>query len=251
MVSVLTDLVLLARALGNPPEGLAILAEGNVSASNGTDRFWVKASGASMTDIGPEGFVEVRSAPVRDALDSRDFDDAAIRTLLASARVDPTASAMPSVETFMHAYLLSLHGVQFVAHTHPEPLLALLSLDGAEAWADERLFPDEIVLCGPASVWVPYVDPGLRLARRIRDAVESYLDQEGEVPKSLWLQNHGLITLGATPKAALGATLMAAKAARVRLGALQTGRPLHALTKEDVMRIHTRPDEHYRQRRLA
>ena len=40
---------------------------------------------------------------------------------------------------------------------------------------------------------------------------------------------------------------MAEKAARVWLGAILTGIPIQPMSPESISRIHTRPDEHYRQ----
>jgi rhamnose utilization protein RhaD (predicted bifunctional aldolase and dehydrogenase) len=157
---------------------------------------------------------------------------------------------MPSVETFMHAFLLGLPDVQVIAHTHPTPLLSLLSLEGVATIASQRLFPDEIVCCGPASCFVPYVDPGLPLAVAIQRSVTEFVEKRGEAPKTIWLENHGLIALGRNVKDAESATFMAVKAARVWLGALSSGRALKTLTPEQIDRIHTRPDEHYRQRLL-
>jgi rhamnose utilization protein RhaD (predicted bifunctional aldolase and dehydrogenase) len=245
------ELVGLARTLGDPTADLAMLAEGNVSAREDEDSFFVKASGFSMRTLGPEGFVQVQFAPILAALDGPDLDDTQIRECLADARTRRTTPSMPSVETFMHAFLLGLPDVHVIAHTHPTPLLSLLSVEGAEQLAEQRLFPDEIVCCGPASCFVPYVDPGLPLAREIRARVLAFVERRGEVPKTIWLENHGLIVLGRSARDAESGSLMAVKAARVWLGALTSGRPVKPLTPAQIDRIHTRPDEHYRQRLLG
>jgi ribulose-5-phosphate 4-epimerase/fuculose-1-phosphate aldolase len=59
------------------------------------------------------------------------------------------------------------------------------------------------------------------------------------------MQNHGLIALGRTAQEVEDITAMAVKAARVLLGTYVLGGP-HLLTAENVVRIHTRPDEAYR-----
>jgi rhamnose utilization protein RhaD (predicted bifunctional aldolase and dehydrogenase) len=244
------ELVALANMLGDPANDLAILAEGNASARADDETFYVKASGFSMRTIGPEGFVSVRFAPILEAMRGPALDDAQVRQLLSESRSFPDSSGLPSVETFMHAYLLTLPGVSVVGHTHPTPLIALLGLEGAEMIALQRIFPDEIVCCGPASCFVPYVDPGLPLALAIRESVEEFVDQFSMVPKTIWLQNHGLIALGRSNREIESATLMSAKAARIWLAALGSGQPLRPLTDADIDRIHTRPDEHHRQRLL-
>jgi len=250
MPDVLDELVQLTRLLGDPSLDLAILAEGNASARRDDATFYVKGSGLGMQDIHAEGMAIVRMEPILSAMDGRSLDDAEVRELLSTSRADGVTARMPSVETFMHAFLLSLPDVLFVGHTHPTPLLSLLSLQSAPELAVQRLFPDEIVCCGPATCFVPYSDPGLPLARAIRNNVRAYIRAHGETPKTIWLQNHGLIALGRSPREVESATRMGVKAARVWLGAMQTGQPLHPLTPTQIARIHTRPDEHYRQRLL-
>ena len=73
---------------------------------------------------------------------------------------------MPSVETFLHGYLLSLPGIQFVGHTHPVAVNSIMCSKHAKEAVSGRLFPDEIVCCGPAVCYIEYTDPGLVLARR-------------------------------------------------------------------------------------
>jgi rhamnose utilization protein RhaD (predicted bifunctional aldolase and dehydrogenase) len=123
-------------------------------------------------------------------------------------------------------------------------------LSEASEICKQRLFPDEVVCCGPESAFVPYADPGLPLAKAIRSSVEAYVQAWGAVPKTIWLQNHGLIALGRSRAEIESASLMAAKAAEVWLGALSTKRKLCPMTSAQVERIHYRPDEHYRQKLL-
>jgi L-ribulose-5-phosphate 4-epimerase len=241
-------LVALSRRLGDPSLGLAILAEGNTSSAEGAEEgsFWVKASGNHLGSIEASGFVEVRFAPMVAALDGPALDDAGVKNLLKSARVNPSEEQMPSVETFMHAYLLTVPGAKWIGHTHPVSLLGLLCLPEAAAYATRRLFPDDVVCCGPESCFVPYCDPGLPLALEIKRSVERYVKKYGESPKTIWLANHGLIALGSTPSEVISASLMSEKAAKVWLGSVRVGKPL-GLTGEQIARIAGRPDEHYRQ----
>jgi len=250
MSDLLVDLVTLSRTLGDPARDLAMLAEGNTSARIDDATFYVKASGFSMGTINPDGFVAVHFAPILAAMDGPSLSDDAVRACLAESRVTQEGSALPSVETFMHAYLLSLPDVQVIGHTHPTSLIALLSIDESEAIAARRIFPDEVVCCGPASCYVPYTDPGLPLARAIRASVGEYVDRYGSVPKTIWLANHGLIALGRSNREIESATFMSAKAARVWLAAMASGQRVRPLTQEQIERIHTRPDEHHRQRLL-
>ena len=246
----LNELVALSRRLGDPAMDYAILGEGNSSAAVDRDTFFVKASGVSLRDIPESGFVRVRRAPILELLERPTVTDDEIRDGMLAARVDTLSPIRPSVETLFHAYLLSLPGIQFVGHTHPTVVNAVLCSRGAEEAVSGRLFPDEIVCCGPAPCWVPYVDPGQPLAREMRDRVERYIDEFNVPPRIILMKNHGLIALGRTPGEVENATMMYVKTARILLGTYALGGP-EFLTPENVNRIYTRPDEKYREKQIG
>lgn len=244
----------LSRELGREDRQLAILGEGNISARTEQGTFFVKASGSNLATLSPLGVTECRAEGLLALLDLKakaEPSDAAVDEALLAARVD-AAAKKPSVEAMFHAYLLTLPGVNFVGHTHPVAVNQILGTRHAKTFAARRLCPDEIVCCGVESVLVPYLDPGLQLARGIRAAVVSYIKRLSRAPRVILLENHGLIALGATPEAVLAATLMTVKAAEIFSGAmaLSGGRP-RFLTTAQVERIAGRPDEHYRQRALG
>jgi rhamnose utilization protein RhaD (predicted bifunctional aldolase and dehydrogenase) len=241
-------LLALSHNLGSASRFLAILGEGNTSARLSDETFLVKASGSSLGTMKADDLVECRFAPLLHMLDREDFSDVQIEAELFASRVDVQARK-PSVEAVFHAYLLSLPGANFIGHTHAESINSLLCSPRADEFATRRIFPDEIVCCGPASVLVPYIDPGVKLARAIRDNVEQYRARFDTSPRVILLQNHGVITLGATPQAVEAAMFMADKAARIFLGGIVAGGPKF-LSSEDVTRIGSRIDEHYRQRAL-
>lgn len=244
-----TELIALSHDLGNEARQLAILGEGNTSARTSAETFVVKASGSSLGTLSGNDLTECHFAPLLELLD-RDGDvaDEAVERVLAESRVDPTTKK-PSTEAFFHAYLLTLPGINFVGHTHPVSVNGVLCSPRAEALATQRQFPDEIVCCGTASVFVPYVDPGIALARAIRQSTQQYMSNGSRAPKVILLKNHGLIALGGTPAGVRAATLMADKAARIFTAAAALGGPVF-LSPEDVRRIDTRLDEAYRQRVL-
>jgi rhamnose utilization protein RhaD (predicted bifunctional aldolase and dehydrogenase) len=106
------------------------------------------------------------------------------------------------------------------------------------------------VVCGVAPLLVPYVDPGVPLARKVGELLDQYRDMFGEPPKVILMQNHGFIALGRTPRQVEDVTAMFVKTCRVLLGAYAAGGP-RFLTDRDVARIHTRPDEIYRRQALG
>jgi rhamnose utilization protein RhaD (predicted bifunctional aldolase and dehydrogenase) len=241
----LEQLIAMSRTLGDPALDYAILGEGNSSAQADANTFWVKASGAEMRTIDAGGFVQVHFDRVLSMLTVDGLTDAQVKAGLEEARVDPNATARPSVETVLHALALQLEGINFVGHTHPTAVNAILCSQKAKEAIAGRLFPDEIVYCGPAPVYIPYSDPGVPLAQVVRDEIDRHLDEYRVLPKVILMQNHGLIALGKTASEVENITAMYVKTARVILGAYALG-GLRFLTPHDVARIHTRPDELYR-----
>ena len=247
--NVLSDLIAMSNHLGDPTLDYAILGEGNTSAKRNDETFWVKASGTNLRTVDESGLVEVRFDRLFELLHSSDISDGAVRAGLTEAKVDPASPGHPSTETVLHAIALSLDGVHYVGHTHPTAINALTCSAAFETAASGRLFPDEIVSCGPASVLVPYTDPGLPLARAVNGLIDEFIERYNEQPKVILIQNHGLIALGATAHEVQAITAMAVKAARVLQGTYAFGGP-HTLSPENVRRIHTRPDEQYRRIRI-
>ncbi len=243
------QLLQLSQDLGVESRRLAILGEGNTSARIGDDTFWVKASGSQLSNLDENGVVECRFAPLLDLIADKSASDERVETELLNCRVDEN-SCKPSVEAMFHADLLSLPGVNFVGHAHPIAVNAILCSPRAQQFAQNRLFPDEIVCCGEASALVPYCDPGLKLAQNIRGEVARFMAEYSALPRVVLLRNHGVITLGATPQAVLAAMLMCVKAAEIFIDACALGEP-QFLSKEEIARISGRKDEHHRQKMLG
>jgi rhamnose utilization protein RhaD (predicted bifunctional aldolase and dehydrogenase) len=247
---ILNQLITLTRSLGDPARDLAILGEGNTSALLDAQTFLVKASGKEMRTADGDSFVTVSLPRALDVLNGMDLTDTEVRAALLRCKTDSRDDRMPSVETFLHAYLLSLPDIRFVGHTHPTAVNAILCSIQSRVAVSGRLFPDEIVCCGPAVCYVPYTDPGIPLARHLRTCVEAFIDEHNMPPKVILMENHGFIATGRTPRDIEAVTNMYVKAARILVGAYALGGP-RFLSPEHVARIHTRPDEHYRQKQIG
>ncbi len=238
----------LSHQLGDEGRGLAILGEGNTSTQLENGLFAVKASGSSLSTLDRAGVARCHLAKVLDLFGRPDIsDDETEAALLDSRAFDEDRK--PSTEALFHAYLLGLPDVHFVGHTHPLKVNALACSPRAAEFATKRLFPDEIVCCGAQSVLVPYVNPGVPLARAIRDEVEAFRAKWNQVPRLILIANHGMIALGKTPQAVLATTLMAEKAATIWQGAAALGGPTF-LSEEQVEYIAGWNAEAYRQKVL-
>jgi rhamnose utilization protein RhaD (predicted bifunctional aldolase and dehydrogenase) len=163
--SVTTELLEISHEFGR--RELCILGEGNVSGHLSHDRFVVKASGSSLATLVSKQLTEARFDRLLAALDDR-LDDEAIERRLLESRVNPEA-LKPSVETFFHAYLLTLPGINYVGHTHPIPVNQILCTEHAQEFAVERQCPMRSS-AAPTSLLIPYVDPGLALTRNPNEA---------------------------------------------------------------------------------
>jgi rhamnose utilization protein RhaD (predicted bifunctional aldolase and dehydrogenase) len=248
MQETIDALLELARELGREDRRLAILGEGNVSAKISEEEFAIKSSGSSLSTLKKPEITVCNSKQILQLLERKTISDAQIETALLESRARP-GQRKPSTETVFHAWLLTLENVRFVGHCHPTAVNQVLCSPRARDFAERRLFPDEVVCCGPASVFIPYTDPGLPLARELRERTNIFLQHHKCVPRLIALQNHGIIALGSTPESVLSCLLMAGKAAEIFVGSASLGGPNFMLPK-DVERIHSRPDEHYRQQQL-
>jgi rhamnose utilization protein RhaD (predicted bifunctional aldolase and dehydrogenase) len=281
------EIVALSHEVAAPHRDLVILAEGNTSMRTAPDRMLVKATGSAMADATADDFVEVdlirfwalldaeqddgatgddRSADNTGASDTGADDtgaDDAVATLFREATIAGTGR--PSVESLLHAVCyrpdgittggittggIATGGIDTVIHTHPIAVNSVLCSNQAELLVRGSLFPDQIVVLGRHPLLMPYVDPGLPLARAVQRSLREHLDRHGEPPRVIYLRNHGMFALGSSPQQALQITEMAVKVARVLLGAAAMGGPVF-LSDDDAERIDTRPDEILRRRLLG
>src|SRR5688500_2787666 len=189
---VLEQLVYQSRLVGAEEE-LVLWGGGNNSVkATATDLLgrpievmYIKSSGSDMKSIVPKQFPAVRLdyiAPLRTR--DEDMTDQEMVDYLAKCLIDP-ASARPSIETLLHAFLPA----KAVLHTHADAILALTNTRGRE---------ETVRACfGDSVITVPYRRPGFRLSRDVGDAFDKQPDAEG-----LILMNHGLITWGETAQEA-------------------------------------------------
>lgn len=242
------ELVQLSRELGREERQLAILGEGNTSCDLDDGTFLVKASGTSLGTLSPDGLSRVSHAKVDALLDRAHITEQEIEDGLVACLADP-AHKKPSVETFLHSICLREPGVKWTGHTHSTSVLSILaSVRGTEPFL-RHVCPDAIVVCGRHVLAIPYLNPGLDLARAVRDGLADFRAEHGKPPKVILMQNHGPVALGASSKEVLNIMLMLDKWARVLLGAYAAGGP-NFLSEEDAEKIDSRLDEAYRRKMI-
>ena len=247
---ILGELVRLSNNLGRIDYHLAIIGEGNTSAKvevkDIAGSFFIKASGTQLATVTENDFIQVYFEPIMQLINMENPGAKEINYIFEKAKVDKKYQPNPSVETLLHAICLNLEGVNFVGHTHPTAVNRLTCSKSFPENLKGRIYPDEIILLGKESVFIPYTDPGAQLAQRAKKEIEIFLDKHGERPKSIYIQNHGFIALGSTPAEVENITFMADKAAEIRFGALLAG-GINTFSEDIVNYISERPDEKYRQ----
>ncbi len=241
--SILNELIAMSHHLGEEQRELLIIGEGNTSARIDDDTFYVKASGNNLRTIAAEGFVKISRSKVLKLLESN-ATDADVKRVLSESRVDPAVKSQPSVETVLHGALYELTDARFIGHSHPIAVNAIMCSTRSQDILG-HLMPDEIVVCGVASVYIPYTDPGLPLAREVAKRVKEFQSKWGEQPRTMYLQNHGLFAIGRSAREVQNISAMAVKHARVLATTYTVGGP-NFLSEHEISRIHTRPDEEVR-----
>jgi rhamnose utilization protein RhaD (predicted bifunctional aldolase and dehydrogenase)/NAD(P)-dependent dehydrogenase (short-subunit alcohol dehydrogenase family) len=138
----------------------------------------VKATGADMATIEPEGLVAVRLDPMRKLRALDRIEDEDLVGIERANLIDP-AAPNPSVEMMLHAFLPH----KFVDHTHATAVLSVIDQpDGEQKCAD--VFAQRLG-------FVPYLMPGFGLAKKSIEVFEREKPSDG-----LILGKHGIVTYG-------------------------------------------------------
>ncbi len=192
-----------------PVNELVAWTSGNISARDAeTNTLLIKPSGLGFDELTPENMVPT---------------DLEAKVLGGHLK--------PSSDTATHAYIYRhLPEVGGIVHTHSRYATAFAAV-GREipcfltAMADE--FGGPIPLGGFALIGGEEI--GLEVVRVLRN----------HKSPAIIMQNHGVFTVGKTPKEAVKAAVMCEDVARTAWLALQLGTPL-ALAEDDIAKLHER-----------
>lgn len=191
MNKVLAELIRISNVCG----GDAALVQGgggNTSVKTDDGKFmYIKASGTALKDMAVKrGWRRVKLAEVKAIVEDKTLAkkptckrEAEVVARLEAACDDEIQDvSRPSVETNLHAFL-----GKCVIHLHPDAVGAYVNAKDGKAKL-QKLFAEDKY----PPLWVPYVDPGVTLARRIAKLVKDYKGQFGKAPSVLFLEKHGL-----------------------------------------------------------
>jgi L-fuculose-phosphate aldolase len=209
----------LSHAMGK----FAIGFEGNVSQKI-DNNFVIKASGTNLSNLSEN---ELVLCSLDDCQQINNFHK------------------KPSLEVSFHSELLKEQDINFVAHTHPVNTLKILCSDYLYEFAENRIFPDQVVFNKKKSCVVDYASPGNELTNQILISLNKFKSVNNYLPNLFLLQNHGIIVTGKTYQECIIATEICEKAAEIFFGSKCLSN-IKFLTKEDVEKIDLDKNEKYR-----
>jgi L-ribulose-5-phosphate 4-epimerase len=201
-----------------PKNALVAWTSGNVSARVG-DHMLIKPSGVTFENLTPESMV---------------LTDMQAQVL--------ESDLSPSSDTATHAYIYRhLPDVGGIVHTH-SPYATAWAANAREipcfltAMADEFGGP---IPCGNFAL-IGGEQIGAEVVRVLR----------GHRSPAIILQNHGVFTIGRTPRAALKAAVMAEDVARTAFLSMQLGTPV-PISQADIDSLYDRYTNVYGQKQAA
>jgi len=188
----LTELVKISNTVGKD-SSLVLGGFGNTSVKTADGKYmYIKASGTALKDMtSRRGWRRIKVDSVLTMLTDKslsrmDIDERETRVtnaLLSACDDKSKAGRRPSIESGFHSIL-----DRCVIHLHPAAVLAYACAKNGRAEL-QKLFRKE----KSPPLWVPYADPGYKLAKRIERLTRNYKSQYGRGPAVMFLQNHGLL----------------------------------------------------------
>jgi len=178
----LTELIEASRLYGK--DKTFVIAGGGNTSFKDDDHIWVKASGVALETIDESGFVCLSRAKLK-VVSSKIYSqesvqrEAEVKADLANAIVS-TGNNRPSVETSMHEII----DYQFVIHTHPTKVNALMCSNNSESVCHE--------LFGDQSLFIHYTDPGYILFKKVKTEIGLFTTKFRKAPQIIFLENHGV-----------------------------------------------------------
>jgi len=176
------QLIEISRHYGDDPA--YVIAGGGNTSFKDDQRIWIKASGIPLAGIGESGFVCLSRPKLGEIEENTYSEDSALReeqvkSDMQRAIISPE-DLRPSVETSLH----NLIDYEYVVHTHPTTINAVMCANDARKVVEERF--------GSEALYVEYTDPGYILFKKLQAEILSYRQRYGSEPEIIFLQNHGV-----------------------------------------------------------
>ena len=165
---------------------------GNTSVKNAAkDLMLIKASGYRLKDIDEKtAFVAVKKSAIADYYSSVDLSvkkdyekESAEVSKNSVVPIEGLATLRPSVEVGFHAILK-----KYVIHTHSVYANILTCSKQGEELAKEIFAGKDF-----GYIFLPYINPGFELTLAMKNAIETYVKENGVYPEVIFMKNHGLV----------------------------------------------------------
>jgi rhamnose utilization protein RhaD (predicted bifunctional aldolase and dehydrogenase)/NAD(P)-dependent dehydrogenase (short-subunit alcohol dehydrogenase family) len=177
------DLIEISKYYGGNKD--YVIAGGGNTSFKDEHNIWIKASGQSLADLTEEGLVELNREKLQLISSKSYSDDPAIREEQVKSDMFlsislPDRNKRPSVETSLHETIQ----YKFIVHLHPTLINGLLCSRNAKSLT-QKLF-------GESVLFVPYIDPGYTLFKKLESEILSYRNKYSHDPQIIFLENHGV-----------------------------------------------------------
>lgn len=202
MNTTLSDLIRISHATGKDT-ALVQGGGGNTSAKTPDGKYmYIKASGTALKDMDEKhGWRRMDMSAVLGIVNDEKLikmnasvrEVEVVNRLLLCCDDENKSGARPSVEAHLHAML-----DRYVIHLHPIAVGAYVNAKNGRQMT-EKVFAEEKT----PPLWVPYMDPGLMLARKIQMQVSDYKAEYGRISQIILLEKHGLFVTASSPESAI------------------------------------------------
>jgi NAD(P)-dependent dehydrogenase (short-subunit alcohol dehydrogenase family)/rhamnose utilization protein RhaD (predicted bifunctional aldolase and dehydrogenase) len=161
-----------------------VIAGGGNTSYKDDEKIWIKASGSPLAGLTEDGLVSLYRDKLRLIAGKQYSDDPVqreeeVKADMSGSIVDPSRNMRPSVETSLHEIIQ----YKFVVHLHPTLVNGLLCSHNARSLTSQ--------LFGERVLFVPYIDPGYTLFKKLDKEISGYREKHSKDPQIIFLENHG------------------------------------------------------------
>jgi NAD(P)-dependent dehydrogenase (short-subunit alcohol dehydrogenase family)/rhamnose utilization protein RhaD (predicted bifunctional aldolase and dehydrogenase) len=170
-----------------------VIAGGGNTSYKDTETIWIKASGSPLAGLTEEGLValsreKLRLISIKQYSDDPSGREEEVKADLSRSILDQGRNKRPSVETSLHEVIQ----YKYVVHLHPTIINGVLCSRNAKSLT-VSLFGDKVL-------FVPYIDPGYTLFKKLESEIMLYRERYNKDPQIIFLENHGSFVSADTPE---------------------------------------------------
>jgi rhamnose utilization protein RhaD (predicted bifunctional aldolase and dehydrogenase)/NAD(P)-dependent dehydrogenase (short-subunit alcohol dehydrogenase family) len=161
-----------------------VIAGGGNTSFKDDQTIWIKASGFPLAGLTEEGLVALNREKLH-VISQRNYSEdpvtreEEVKADLFSSILEPDKGKRPSVETSLH----ELIQYKYIVHLHPALINGLLCSSNAKNLT--------LQLFGEKILFVPYIDPGYTLFKKLESEIAQYREKHQKEPQIIFLENHG------------------------------------------------------------